>query len=151
MLKDRFRLDPSYFTPGPDGWERTRIYGPAELREVAAALERAMAAAGYCRRDCLGIHLALEEAVVNAIKHGHQGDTRKPVRVRYQVGPGEVLVEVEDQGEGFDPRQVPDPRTPENLERPSGRGLLLMRSFTTWMRHNEHGNRVTFCKCRTQA
>jgi serine/threonine-protein kinase RsbW len=60
-----------------------------------------------------------------------------------------MLVEVEDEGPGFDPGQVPDPTAPENWDKPSGRGLLLMRHFTTWMRYHGRGNRVTLCKHRT--
>jgi serine/threonine-protein kinase RsbW len=66
--------------------------------------------------------------------------------VRYAVGPEEVLGEVEDEGPGFDPERVPDATAPENLEKSSGRGLLLMRRFTTWLRYHGRGNRVTLCK-----
>jgi serine/threonine-protein kinase RsbW len=93
--------------------------------------------------------LALEEAIVNGIKHGNQNDRTKRVRVRYQVKAGWVLGEVEDQGQGFDPNQVPDPLALENLDQTSGRGLLLMRSYMTWIRHNPHGNQVTLCKYRS--
>jgi serine/threonine-protein kinase RsbW len=107
-----------------------------------------MAAAGYPLRAQFGVRLAIEEAVVNAVKHGHKGDTAKAVKVRYRVGLRDVLVEVEDQGPGFDRGQVPDPLAPENLDRSSGRGLLLMRSFLT-VRYNERGNRVILYKSRS--
>ena len=55
----------------------------------------------------------------------------------------------EDEGPGFDPHQVPDPLAPENLEKSSGRGLLLMRTYMTWIRYNECGNQVTLCKQRS--
>jgi serine/threonine-protein kinase RsbW len=53
------------------------------------------------------------------------------------------------QGDGFDPDAVPDPLAPENLEKPSGRGLLLMRHYLTSVDFNEKGNHVTLCRCRS--
>ena len=61
------------------------------------------------------------------------------------------MIEVEDEGRGFDPSHVPDPTLPENLERPNGRGLLLMRRSMTWVRYTGRGNRVTLCKRRSSA
>jgi len=107
-----------------------------------------MTAAGYDARDVFAVRLALEEAVVNAIKHGHQGDTSKAVWVNYTVGPEEALITVEDEGPGFQPEDVPDPLDPENLERACGRGVFLMRHYMTWVKYNECGNRVTLCKRR---
>ncbi len=120
-----------------------------ELGEVITDLTRALHQADYGARDIFALHLTVEEAVVNAVKHGHRGCEDQPVWVRYQVTPEQVLVEVEDQGPGFDPQQVPDPRAPGNLERCSGRGLFLMRHYSTWVQYNERGNRVTLCKRRS--
>jgi serine/threonine-protein kinase RsbW len=123
------------------------------LKEVYPAIETVtlpMADHGYRDRDIFGMRLALEEAIVNGLKHGHKYDPSKRVLVRYRVDPEKVLVEVKDQGPGFDPSQVPDPTTPENLERPNGRGLLLMRSYMTWIRYNEQANVVTLCLKKDQ-
>jgi serine/threonine-protein kinase RsbW len=128
---------------------RVSVRAAAEIGRVTDALVAAMASAGYPNRDQLAVRLALEEAVANAVKHGHQGDPGKRVRICYQVRFDRVLMEVEDQGAGFDPARVPDPRDPENLDRTSGRGLLLMQSYTTWLRFNERGNRVTLCRARS--
>jgi serine/threonine-protein kinase RsbW len=94
----------------------------------------------------LRLHLALEEAVINAQKHGHQGDWAKPITIRYHVNEKGVVAEIEDQGSGFDPEQVPDPLAPENLERPSGRGLLLMETYMSNVCHNVQGNCLCLCK-----
>jgi serine/threonine-protein kinase RsbW len=104
---------------------------------------------GYSSRDRMGLGLALEEAVVNGLRHGNGGDPSKQVRVRYRITRGSILIDVEDEGPGFDPNQVPDPTLPENLERSSGRGLLLMQSYTTWMRYSARGNHVTLFKSRS--
>jgi serine/threonine-protein kinase RsbW len=115
------------------------------LDEVAATL----AALGYPARDCGGVRLALEEAIVNGLRHGNGGDPTKRVRVGYRAGPNTVLAVVEDEGRGFDPDRVPDPTLPENLERPGGRGLLLMRHYMTWVCFSGRGNRVTLAKRRS--
>ncbi len=128
-----------------------RVSALEDVEGVLSALCGELTAAGYPEKDVFAVRLALDEAIVNAVKHGNRGDPGKAVRVRYQVTPESFLVEVEDEGEGFDPRQVPDPLAPENLERSSGRGLFLRRAYMTWVRHNERGNAVTLCKYRTLA
>jgi serine/threonine-protein kinase RsbW len=131
-------------------WCRTNVRTAAETIRVTEAVVAAMAAAGFPETDRFAVRLALEEAVVNGVKHGHHGDATKRVRVRYHISPERVLAEVEDQGPGFDPHQVPNPCDDDRLDKPSGRGLLLMRSYLTWLRFNERGNRVTLCKRRSQ-
>jgi serine/threonine-protein kinase RsbW len=128
---------------------RLTISSTRDVPRVVQAVATAMAAEGYAEKARFGMRLALEEALVNAVKHGNQSDPTKCVRVGYQVTAKAVLVEVEDEGAGFDPDKVPDPCAPENLERPSGRGLLLMRSYMTSVRFNPCGNRVTLYKRRT--
>jgi serine/threonine-protein kinase RsbW len=130
-------------------WQQASVHTTADMATVLDAVALAMQAEGYSERDCFGMRLALEEALLNAVKHGHRGDPSKEVRVRYHISSGQALAEVEDEGAGFDPARVPDPLAPENLEKPSGRGLLLMRSYLTWLRHNARGNHLTLCKCRS--
>src|SRR5687768_14154252 len=83
---------------------------------------------GWPEEDKFGIHLSVEEALMNAIKHGNQRDPEKFVFVEYRLSDTALFVQVEDQGEGFNPEEVPDPTLDENLELPSGRGLMLMRT-----------------------
>jgi serine/threonine-protein kinase RsbW len=133
----------------PDCWRGEGLPCADATLPVIEFVVAAMAAEGYPRRDLFGMRLALEEALSNAVKHGHRGDPTKRISIRYRVNAQRVLAEVEDQGAGFDTQAVPDPLAPENLGRPSGRGLLLMRTYTTWVRYNERGNGVTLCKCRS--
>lgn len=100
------------------------------------------------RHDVFGVHLAVEEALVNAIKHGNRGDPAKRVHVLCQLADDLVRVEITDEGDGFDPANVPDPTADENLENPSGRGIMLMRSFLN-IRYNEAGNAVVLEKQRS--
>ncbi len=119
--------------------------------EIPRVIEKIVAAMGdhiYSEKDIFAVRLALEEALVNAVRHGNQEDAAKHVRVSFLVGPERILIEVQDEGNGFDPDDVPDPLAPENLERSSGRGLHLMRTYMSWVRFNAEGNCVTMCKCR---
>ena len=99
-------------------------------------------------RDVFGVRLALEEALVNAIKHGNRMDPSRQVRIGWVINSETVRIEIEDEGHGFRPSDIPDPTAEENLEKPSGRGIMLMRAFMTDVSFNERGNRVTLVKRR---
>ena len=77
----------------------------------------------------LNVPVALTEALSNAILYGNAEDPSKRVRVRAQVDSAVLIVEVTDEGPGFDPSTLPDPLAPENLLKSSGRGIFLIRSF----------------------
>lgn len=104
----------------------------------------------YTERDVFGIRLAIEEALVNAIKHGNRMDPSKTVRIACRICQRRVRIEIEDQGQGFQPEDVPDPTADENLERPCGRGIMLMRAFMTSIEYNDSGNRVVLEKHRSE-
>jgi serine/threonine-protein kinase RsbW len=120
----------------------------AEARRVQEEIEEALQAARYGDRDIFSIKLALEEALVNAIKHGNQLDANKQVTIWYSVTVERFDVRITDEGPGFDPADVPDPTAPENLERPCGRGLLLIRNFMTEVAYQGRGNVVAMSKLR---
>ena len=99
---------------------------------------------GYQDASQFALRLAVEEALTNAFNHGHKGlPPETQVRFDFTVGPDQVVLEIEDQGPGFKPESVPDPTLEENIEIPSGRGLLLMRAYMTRVEFSERGNRVT--------
>jgi len=123
----------------------------AEARRVQELIECALQASAYSEHDIFSIKLALEEALVNAIKHGNQMDPDKRVFVSFQVTPERFEVRITDEGEGFNPGDVPDPTEDWNLEKPCGRGLLLMRGFMTEVEYHGRGNVVTMAKVREAA
>ncbi len=90
----------------------------------------------------MALNLALDEALINAIKHGNKCDPRKNVHVEASITPEEAEIIVEDEGEGFDRRCVPDPTAPENLHRLHGRGILLMEAYMNQIEYTHGGRRV---------
>lgn len=80
---------------------------------------------GFEEPDQYFIGLAAREILVNAIKHGNRFDTSKKVQLRLSGGGDGLTIEVIDEGEGFNLENIPDPRAPENLERTSGRGVVM--------------------------
>jgi serine/threonine-protein kinase RsbW len=105
----------------------------------------------WSEHEVFGIHLAMEEALVNAIKHGNRLDVNKVVHVASKLADDYLFIQITDEGTGFDPTAVPDCTDPENLEIPSGRGLMLMRNFMSRVEYNEVGNSVTMEKRRAAA
>jgi serine/threonine-protein kinase RsbW len=102
----------------------------------------------WSEEDVFAIHLAVEEALMNAIKHGNCHDATKMVSVKAEANDQQFRIQIADEGTGFQPSAVPDPTLDENLDSPSGRGLMLMRSFMTHVEYNASGNQVTMVKQR---
>ena len=101
---------------------------------------------GMSDMDLPDMQLALEEGLANAIKHGNKLDDSKKVTVECYLDGDIVRVVIQDEGEGFDLTDVPDPTLPENLDKPSGRGVMLMKAFMDDVLYNEGGNQLTFIK-----
>jgi serine/threonine-protein kinase RsbW len=88
---------------------------------------------GLDEDDLHWVSVAVRESVINAIRHGNQGDLQKRVWVEFtplesETPPG-ISIRVRDEGKGFDPSQLPDPLAKENLLKASGRGIFLIRNF----------------------
>ena len=103
---------------------------------------------GYDEDHLFAVRLALEEALVNAMKHGNAFDPGRSVHLRYRASPEQVEIRVADEGGGFDPGIVPDPTADENLERPCGRGIMLMRCYMDEVTFSPEGNQVSMVKRR---
>jgi len=103
----------------------------------------------WSEKDLFALELVLEETLTNAVKHGNHSDPSKKVRVDFRLTPNTVYVRIEDEGTGFDPHAVADPREPENQSATSGRGVLLIRHFATKVKWNEQGNVIEFEKDRS--
>jgi len=134
-----------------DAW-RLSVDLPSERgsnRKVTDELLSQLGVHGWSPSEIFAIHLAAEEAIVNAIVHGNKLDVRKKVHVECMVSHDVARIEVVDEGEGFDPAAVPDCTQDERLEASSGRGVMLMRSFMTRIDYNAKGNGVVLEKQRS--
>ncbi len=110
--------------------------------EIVQAAEQAQ----YPEDAIFAIRLSLEEALTNAIRHGNARDCGKKVHVGYCVNEEAVKIRIADEGKGFDPETVPDPTRTDRLEMPSGRGILLMRTYMDEVRFTDRGNEVFMVK-----
>jgi serine/threonine-protein kinase RsbW len=88
------------------------------------------------------IMIAVTEAVNNAIKHGNRGDSAKNVSLALSLEEGLIKFRVEDEGSGFDFHNLPDPTAPENIEKPGGRGIFLMKHLADEVDFTEKGKVV---------
>ncbi len=122
---------------------------PEDIEPVLRILLDALARHGFAARDIQSVQIAVREAIINALTHGHRGDPTKQVRLRYLINPLGLLTQVEDEGPGFRPDWVlHPPGTPAGSDK-AGRGLRLMRQHVTEVRYNACGNCVTLVKRRS--
>jgi serine/threonine-protein kinase RsbW len=113
---------------------------PSAIVKVCDQILSKLEASGFDKDDIFAVHLALEEAFLNAVNHGNKMDPTKEVKIDYSVGLDKIEISVTDEGEGFEPEAVADPRYGESLYKPGGRGLLLMNSYMDTVKFNERGN-----------
>jgi serine/threonine-protein kinase RsbW len=114
----------------------------AAAREVQRLIRDELAAAGFDADSQFAIKLGVEEAMINAIKHGNRLDQSKFVHVEWHITPETAEVIVEDEGPGFDRSSVPDPTRAENLEKLTGRGILLIESYMHQVEWSKQGRRL---------
>ena len=116
-------------TPGP---LQARLVLSSRFEHIEVA-ERALldlcAQVGCPREDEYWLVTALREAVANAVRHGNRQDPTRTIKVDLGFDDRACVIRVEDEGEGFDYEHLPDPTAPENLLRPSGRGIFYMKQF----------------------
>lgn len=128
--------------------DRTLVFElPNDLTCIEGAVEFVLLRCESCdcvsRRLRFNFRVSLAEALANAMLYGNGGDPGKRVRVEVDVEPGRVRARIIDQGPGFDPDRIPDPTAPEQVDRPCGRGIFLMRQLMDEVHYNEEGNAVT--------
>jgi serine/threonine-protein kinase RsbW len=119
---------------------------PSDLRMIEATVSYLVS---RCRSFAYGgpklnlnLRVGVTEALANAMLYGNRCDPAKTVRIEVSLDPSRVVLDVIDQGPGFDPDAVPDPTLPSNLQRPGGRGLFLIRKLMDEVQFNDRGNAV---------
>jgi serine/threonine-protein kinase RsbW len=120
---------------------------PNDLRSIGEVVERVVGEFRGCGRDPrrlrLNLRVGLTEALSNAMLYGNRRSPSKRVRLEVHRSDCRITLKVTDEGGGFAPALIPDPTTPENVVRPDGRGLFLMRELLDEVHYNEQGNSVT--------
>jgi len=129
--------------------EKIEFEVPSDLGLMNSVLQyllERVAKLGLIKPERSNLFVALDEAFVNAVKHGNKNDPTKLVRVTAELSPKEACFTVEDEGEGFNVQDIPDPCDPTNLFKSSGRGVLLMYNIMDEVEYNAQGNRVKMVK-----
>jgi serine/threonine-protein kinase RsbW len=116
------------------------------MNGVLQYLIERVAKLGVIKPERSNLFIALDEAFVNAVKHGNRQDHQKLVRITADLSTKEARFTIEDEGEGFNVAEIPDPRDPKNLFKTSGRGVLLIYNIMDEVEYNERGNRLTMVK-----
>src|SRR5689334_16032290 len=118
---------------------------PSDLsasRDVHKAIMERVEGLHYGEQSTFAIRLALEECLMNAIKHGNKLDPNKTVHVEAKVTQKQTEITIEDQGKGFKRDNVPDPCAEENLLKCSGRGILLIEAYMDKVQFSNGGRKV---------
>ena len=116
------------------------------MHDILDYLMKRVEKIGVINPETSNLFVALDEAFVNAVKHGNKFDARKLVRITADVSPEEARFTIEDEGDGFNVAEIPDPLNPENLFKSSGRGVLFIYNIMDEVKYNERGNRLTMVK-----
>jgi serine/threonine-protein kinase RsbW len=144
--KERF-VDKSEFVQGRH--ESIEIELPSAISLMHIVLDyllKRVEKQGVCKPEKSNLFVALDEAFVNAVKHGNKFDPDKLIRIIADISKSEARFTIEDEGEGFDVKNIPDPLDPENLFKTSGRGVLFIYNIMDEVEYNERGNRLTMVK-----
>ena len=116
------------------------------MHDILDYLIKRVEKVGVVNPETSNLFVALDEAFVNAVKHGNKFDAKKLVRITADVSPEEARFTIEDEGDGFNVAEIPDPLNPENLFKTSGRGVLFIYNIMDEVKYNERGNRLTMVK-----
>ena len=116
--------------------------------EAIEQLLHALSDAGWEGREYFHVQMAIEEALVNAVTHGNKESPDKVVEIEFKVAVDTVFMRIKDQGEGFRPDELPDPRDDDYLECTNGRGVMLIKEMMSQVEYNNVGNEVTMVKQR---
>jgi serine/threonine-protein kinase RsbW len=131
-----------------EAWTKEYTF-PSDMGTAHTLIEEVMnvvRAEQWNDKDVFAIELVLEESLTNAVKHGNHSDPAKQVRFGYKLIDGTFYARIEDEGDGFDPYTLADPREPANQLSVSGRGILLVKHFATRVQWSERGNVIEFEK-----
>jgi serine/threonine-protein kinase RsbW len=126
--------------------DRTLPSDPDVCADVMRVMVDALTDRDWSDKEVFGLHMAMEEAIQNAVRHGNQCSPDKTVELTITITDDSFEATVTDQGNGFDPAGVPCPTDDANLDRCSGRGLALINNYADEATYNATGNSLTIKK-----
>jgi serine/threonine-protein kinase RsbW len=131
-------------------WVEIRIGSALEYLDLVQTLSDCLTEfMGFDEDTAHWIGMSVRESVTNAIQHGNKLDPAKRVDIRFEVAPDHLEITVKDEGNGFQVDKLPNPLDPENLLKPSGRGIFYIRSFmdeVEFIAHSQGGMEVHMVK-----
>ena len=118
------------------------------VNEVERKASELATASGLDEDEVQRVEMAVREAAVNAVYHGNQYDPNKKMTFSMERTAESIVIVISDQGKGLEETEIPDPLAPENLLKPSGRGIFLIRSFMdeVRIRNLQPGTEITLIK-----
>lgn len=119
---------------------------PSSTHALEETIFERLVCCKYSGEAIFAIRLAYQEAKINAIKHGNDGDASKNVTIEFSIDEHRVVFRITDEGHGFCPDDVPDPTEPDRISLPNGRGLMLIRAYMDEVEFNDRGNSLVMVK-----
>jgi serine/threonine-protein kinase RsbW len=126
-----------------------KITIPGEIkyvREISSKILKKLETREIDESVLFDIRLCVEEVVRNAIEHGNKHNKRSKVKINYRIEDDKFIIEVEDEGAGFDYKSLPNPTHEDNIMKGSGRGIYLVRHLMDKAEFNDKGNKVKLTK-----
>ena len=116
------------------------------IRKTSKEIEKFLMEHNVSESEIFDIRLCAEEAIKNAIIHGNKQNSNLFVNISYSINNGEFVMEVEDEGEGFKPGELPDPTEGDNLLKSGGRGVFLIYKLMDKVEYKGRGNKAFMVK-----
>jgi serine/threonine-protein kinase RsbW len=116
----------------------------SELKKVEYFLDSIFTRYNLSKKHFNKLYLCVSEAIINSIKHGNKNDLSKTVTLKINCSTNQLSVCIEDEGEGFDSREIQNPTVEENIRKESGRGIFIIKTITENIEFNEKGNCIQF-------
>jgi len=119
-----------------DTFELELLTDPKLLPELETFIQKILKQLKVDKDKRTGILLAVAEGSTNAMMHGNKWNKDKKIYVTVKIDSGKLIIKIKDEGTGFNPDAVPDPTSPENILKDSGRGLFIMRTYVDEVKYN---------------
>lgn len=118
----------------------------SQIDDVVCKILKSLHSFGIDKSVSFDIRLCLEEALINAIEHGNKNNKNLPIKITYSISDNKFKISVEDSGNGFNYKRLPDPTITDNLSKTKGRGIYLIKYLMDEISFNKSGNKIQMVK-----